>query len=467
MRKNENEMSDLNIANIFQVNFISAGICNLQCKFCFLYKNEAYKMFNNEVREAWQSGSYVENVKKVFERLEADPARVKALEFWGGETLLQIKDITPNLKSLFRFFPFVDTIRVSTNWCINVQDFIDFLVELDSVLKSPLNFRLQLSIDGLSGDPLTTGHYGSVEVYKRNIREFCNFFNNHKFKNVFVSIFINANVKKDVYFREFSTVDGIKRYIEEMSDFCNEISDMCISDKITFNMSTVLPGYVLPTLDTVEDGLEYSRILNLWNYVYYSYFANNPKYNIDSSTYFMLGSSSIKPDPCFRENPECSELACSRTILPDGTIVCCSGAFIYGKDYSEKLLLKEGRTELASQGRMFKRLEYNPINCSDEDIENIEWYINTGLKKNNKTHLNYNFALAKELARAGQISREYLMDDDLLLNHVIILSNFNDCHKENILLSNTYWLNSPGVFRRYLNGALQSQIGGYLNYEEN
>lgn len=43
---------------------ISSSVCNLNCSFCYLHKNQSYKEFDSLVRQAWQDGSYVDNLLK-------------------------------------------------------------------------------------------------------------------------------------------------------------------------------------------------------------------------------------------------------------------------------------------------------------------------------------------------------------------------------------------------------------------
>ena len=91
-------------SNIFQINLLTASVCNLTCKFCYLHKNESYKIFNEEVINSWKTGEYFKNVKDVLSRLNSDPNEIRNLELWGGETLLFIKEITPKITDFIRYF---------------------------------------------------------------------------------------------------------------------------------------------------------------------------------------------------------------------------------------------------------------------------------------------------------------------------------------------------------------------------
>ena len=441
-------------SNIFQINLLTASVCNLTCKFCYLHKNESYKIFNEEVINSWKTGEYFKNVKDVLSRLNSDPNNIRNLELWGGETLLFIKEITPKITDFIRYFKNIEKIRISTNWMINVDDFFEFIKVIDSEASKRIDINLQLSIDGLTEDFLKSGHNGNVDIYKSNIKKFTQKVNNYKLKNVFIYFNINSNVEKNLFFKYFSNYDNIKKYVSDFLDFINFINENCISSHIECLQDCNFPGYALPCTDTVEDGLEFAKICNLWNFVAKNEFPDLYKKN----KIFLYGTGAFNDYGIFGANCECSELSGSRTILPDGTITMCSGTFIYGKDYHRKELIKEKDQKFLIQNDLISTINYNPLKLSDKELDDIEWYISTGFKGTKNTYRNFNTSIIRELAYAGQIDKKYVDNEDLILKMANFISTLNTCPRENIFTTNLFYVNDPSIFRRYMNGAVDTQI---------
>ena len=109
------------------ISILSSSICNLNCPFCYLHKNESYKVYDNIIREAWKDGSYINNIYKTVLAYPADPKDVNTIQMWGGETLIHIDDITKNLSKFFEYFPNINQWENSTNWNINIPNFVEFL----------------------------------------------------------------------------------------------------------------------------------------------------------------------------------------------------------------------------------------------------------------------------------------------------------------------------------------------------
>ena len=73
---------------VFSISVITSSTCNLNCNFCYLHKNKVNYEYNELLRAAWDDGTYVNNLKLVFEKMENNPEDVEEIHFWGGETLI-------------------------------------------------------------------------------------------------------------------------------------------------------------------------------------------------------------------------------------------------------------------------------------------------------------------------------------------------------------------------------------------
>ena len=89
--------------------FVS-GSCNLNCSYCYIHKNPALKIIDKEIRDAWRTGTYIKNIKKVFNKMNVDPKNITGISFWGGESTLHLDVINDQLKDLFELCPNIDNI---------------------------------------------------------------------------------------------------------------------------------------------------------------------------------------------------------------------------------------------------------------------------------------------------------------------------------------------------------------------
>jgi len=109
---------------------------------------------------------------------------------------------------------------LSTNFSINIEKFVNFLIELDKNIKHPITVRLQLSIDGPNNTLMReTGHNVKEEIYLKNIEILSNLMNNTYFEYVKLRLAIRATVNKDVYMSKLTTYEQIKEYLEPFYNF--------------------------------------------------------------------------------------------------------------------------------------------------------------------------------------------------------------------------------------------------------
>lgn len=116
---------------INSITSLVSSSCNLNCSFCYLHKHDTLIKYDQEILKSWKNKTYLFTIKKVLEKLKENPQNIISWSFWGGETLIHIKEITPNIENMLKFFPNIQRISLSTNWTINIQDFFDFLLEVD------------------------------------------------------------------------------------------------------------------------------------------------------------------------------------------------------------------------------------------------------------------------------------------------------------------------------------------------
>ena len=439
---------------IKNLTLITSSICNLDCSYCFLHKNNAYKEYNKNIYESFQNGSYLKNVLKTFELMQWNRDNVDSISFWGGESLTYINILQQQLPIIFKSFPNINTMLLSTNFSINIEKFVNFLIELDKNIKHPITVRLQLSIDGPNNTLMReTGHNVKEEIYLKNIEILSNLMNNTYFEYVKLRLAIRATVNKDVYMSKLTTYEQIKEYLEPFYNFIKQFQRKCIGKSIDFDSVNIWPVLATPYYESSDDGRKLTQIAKIWESVMNNEFLDIPLSR--TITLFQGGGSYDKNKPLFVPNTECSELKHSITINYDGSICECSGSYIDNYPLYQQELVQNKEEHLYNVATAHsKMVNYNPI-TEPEIIDNKKWYVHDGGYRNtNFTYLTSIIMIAEELALSGQISAVYLYDKEKLLRHSMMLLN-NSCSRNNIAQTFSPYIKPIEEIRRYFNGILE------------
>lgn len=73
------------------ISLVCACGCNLNCKYCLLdqsIQGDASKNLQKITIEALKNGTYLDNIKKIFNKSKISTTRIKYLSIWGQEPLL-------------------------------------------------------------------------------------------------------------------------------------------------------------------------------------------------------------------------------------------------------------------------------------------------------------------------------------------------------------------------------------------
>lgn len=431
---------------VFSISVITSSTCNLNCDFCYLHKNKINYEYNELLRAAWDDGTYVNNLKLVFEKMENNPEDVKEIHFWGGETLIQIDLIEKNVSKIYKIFPNLKEWHMSTNWVIDIDKFFNFLKTVDLYAKPESKIEIQISIDGPPGACSENGHNG-WNFYKNNFIKFFQLTNNYKFKNLFIQFHLKSTLSKELYLDLFSTYEGIRDYMVYMSTFLKEIDEYCISKSTHIRELFTLPTIANPHIYSKEEGQKIHDILIRWEEVLLREFNND---NIP----FLYGLNEYNMDRIiFDSNIQCNEFLNRYTINFDGTIVECSGVFIdYYKPYQQELL-NQGKQIEYEEALINAKNSINPILASPEEIKKWKWKMQTGYRDTYFTYLNLMMGVAEELCASRQIP-SYYEDKTLLLKELSSFQNSNGCSKENFSTTRVPFLTSVGNIRQFFNGVM-------------
>lgn len=434
------------------ITLISSAICNLNCSFCFLHQNQAYKEYHKLLDAAWKNKEYLANVEKTLQILQYDSTSTECMEIWGGETLIGIQNLKNNLDEIYRIFPNLDTWQFSSNFTINITDLFDFLCALNDIAKEKTTILFQISIDGPPGKISDEGHNG-WEYYKTNLINFTKLMNNTKLKNIKMTFSINSVINKETFLNQFSTYEGIYEYMSYMNNFCNEINNLCISESINFLHRFVFPKVATPYTDTVEDGINYAKIIRTWESVYQNEFYSKDT-EIDKDGFFDLFGC-LKEIDIRQGNPQCRELNDALTINYDGSICECNGSFIHSFQPYIDNIINKNQNEYYEALIHNKMTSYHPHASTTMDIRRKEWFLHNGGYRNTKTiYLQTLMSQLKEAAKNGQALEKYLYDNDVALRHCWLFLNRISCSRNNITDTRNPYITPIGAIRRYFNGVM-------------
>lgn len=444
-----------NIQGLTQLQIFASSICNLSCKYCYLqdqHENSAYAILNKEIQQAWLDGSYVINIKKVFDTFNSSPMAMKTLSFWGGEPLIMVKNLFTPIKELLDFFPNVSNIFFSTNF-YKIDNLIDLIYIIDNHINHEINVVLQLSIDAPPGELQTKGHQVDWSQYKQNIDTIISSIANRgglKYTKIILlphAALSWQDIKK--YLSSFNQINNYCNYFKDFFQYILQQTELYkLSEKIIIIRESLFPTITDPNVFSIEDGLLIQQIIKILKYIQYQ---NN--YNKETVLYqdFL---QSLKPsfiltgnDVCFTNGQE------GATILPDGTVCGCFCDYILNTPkYWDWIKDNPLKRKEYRQALLKHRLYINPLTATSLELEDYNWYIFENIKENTSTSIHLIINLALELAKSGQIDYKYYQNIDLLLSHLRQFSHAGQCSNDQLQTVLTTHLISVDYLRKFLNG---------------
>lgn len=451
--------------NYSGLTLMSAGICNLNCSFCFLQnKNfQSVKDQHNTIVTAWKDGTYLSTVEQIFLQNNFNFKDIQSLSLWGGESLLNINEITPNIAKIYELFPNLDHWMISTNFMININSLIDFFKEINKYHKKNTYFHLQLSIDGPPGIFIENGHNGNWDVYRKNLLKLIDFFNTNRFNNFKVGIGVNSVLSKDVFLEHLNTKEKIFQYISYMEDFLLYQNQIINTGNLQINQK-----YNLPKMDTTailnsEERNQLLYIYNLFESIKYEFNAKDKENFTNLNLYQGIHHDFINNKKIVSLNSECGgALKNNLTIMPDGTLVRCSSCYMANNEKHQQELIENNDEQNLIVNRHETAISINLLTSSLKERDEYDWNVLHGIKNTSSTYIKMMYSACKELLGSHQILDKY-NDSQLLLKHLTAVSHLLACDKENTFHTNISYLPSLNLLRRYFNGLVDNAFEQKIN----
>lgn len=443
---------------------LGSSVCNLQCDYCYLrdqHKSNAYVLLNKEIQEAWKNGSYVENIKKTFNAIEADPKRVTDLEIWGGEPLILINNLIEPIQEILEYFPNIDYIQIPTNFTrINdVPEFIQVIEKTKQKIKADkkLTVHIQMSIDAPPSEVQKTSHCVNWDIYRKNIDKLFEALSKMQpLEKTNVDMEWHATLTQENIINYLSNYDNLKYYCDYYEDFHNfmhdKIKEYHLENCVIQASYTTMPNIATPTDSSVENGFEIANIARLSNYLRQQKKLLAAESDTDPYYTHMIIDSGRSD--LLTTNPVCLESGVMAvTVMYDGSICECPCDYILNFDKYWDWIKDNPLKRQEYRSSLLKKQYYiNPLTATQEQKDYFDWYIFDAVRRNQSTaiHLMMNFYL--EMAKSGQIDITYLQDLEKLLAHTTQFTQAYTCPRDQLAYVFSPYICGQGYGRRILNG---------------
>lgn len=475
-------MKPLSKINYRAVELLSAGTCNLNCKYCYIPKNKELIKIHESIIKKIETGDYIEDIKKLM-----PIEKIRTLAFWGTEPSLTFDNYIKILPILFRDVPNLEGFSMSSNYMTNLDFYKRYIEAISKMHRKKKKFELsiQCSLDGPPSITDTNRSLGSADKIRNNLISLITWFNESDINNILLETPLKVTL----------SVDNMRFFLEdkerliEFFEFFNSIS----KDLITANSKhkVIANGYQHPSYTvevpgtyTSEDGRDFHKFYNMYNDVLKLQMKKRKfKYlnRIISDVYYNRYSRSLYYDYGFDSFSNSFQTTCSAgkscMAIDDEPDVhlCHRTLFLNKKEYVDNVLEQDNissTTKYAFSSPLVGNLVDNfVINASDDMKLIASSYVSSWYHYNSHFRRSSVFSMIKSLLKCGQVSKAY--ENDILC---VLACNFLECSAtcpvEDILNTGSIHLYPISLFRFFFNGVFEEivkkslenkcqEIGGY------
>ena len=462
--------------DIFAISLCCTAACNLNCDYCYINaskknKENAHVLQHNNI-QALQDGTYLANVKKVFDKLSRTKyEEVKKLSIWGMEPTLSLPYFIEHIDDWFATFPNIEEIEYSTNGMAGIDSVIEFAKAVDRIIDHKIIYRTQFSYDGIESTN-NIRHADSATI-KKNIFKYMDYLNEHgPFKHMEVELYLHGVLSFEMIYK-LNTPEKIYDYFKELDDYAFSLIDYnkCPSVRLIPRVSVNLEApYDASTMDGIA----------LANFIRNGYGINWQGLRVDDpETYAMdtIGVLSVVFDHLKIGNyADYKQVLWDAFNIKDDTPMPMKISNFCGNNRTELKVMWDG-TLINCQNHMFEtnpedipndgtlinqikiakaKSDYflNPLTASDEQINKTIWLFDMCNREGFLFTYNNLVNMMYLMAKFHQIDGSYRTDHEKLLRHAFLLASVYSCSYNNIVKTGNTLLRSTGYIRTYCNGAL-------------
>ena len=452
---------------------VSSASCNLSCKYCEIAKskNHGYnKQLQDNIKKAFEDGSFLENVLKSYKILNQDTSKVEFLNFWGQEPTLTLDSFRKNLQDWFQAFPNINRTFFSTNGGTDPHIIFNYIKDIDTKVDRYIQIYIQYSYDGEWSCINERGI--DPNLIKRHLCELIELLNETHLKNTHVFLCAHGVLGFDLIYELLNT-NGIDDYLIDFDQFIINATSLIQNPKC--HLAPVAINLQQPYPASVDDGLALADFLRkcLSTEQKYHFEFGNPirhffqtvtgRLNHQQKLFDEQGSwSQLIVDAINANENDHSALAAATCgayrselkCMYDGTLLGCQN-FIHdlNKEHiTDESILVRTVKENCIDHKMF--INFNDPNLT---IENVDDVFSKFDEFHNFSFITYYHSIVNSmimLADAGQISPDYLTNKEKLFRHALMVSRYNICFYSRLITTGSMFIEPTYLCRLLCNGTL-------------
>lgn len=437
---------------IVAVEMFSAGVCNLDCSYCYIPKKKELSLFHNAILDNIKTDNFVEQIIRDFGE------ETTAISHWGTEPTLTISEYKKSdfYKKLLVNTPNFSKITLSSNFLRQPDDLIEFIYNLPQV-KNRLMVSVQMSLDGPDYITDKNRKLGSTNTIIKNILSFTKSLKDIQEQLTKNNIYVHSHFKPTHYIDEIKLLTD-KKYVYEYCDIFEYVIgelNKYVNPTFEFN-NDCNPTLVYPGRYTVEDGKNYLKYIMNFDEVYKekkyknAFFTIPYKYALEETIHFLNSMFVCK------SNSSCSA-GNSQVGLADKNDYTICHRYFYMNDNNvyDSIFNESIKDNKCYSGNEYNRHEISKRYLFSDEYNAARVLYVTKLYNDYQRHkLNAYNALIKEMSDCGQIDKIFSKDTGLAL----LLSIFfikRSCPAENIITTGSIYLSSTSFFKLFGNGAFE------------
>ena len=227
--------------NIKEIVLYTTAKCNLNCRYCFISKNQSLLEIDKDLENSFKDIEYYKNMFK-----EVDPEYIYNAEqigLWGGEPTLGFERVAPLMLNLIDECYNLNKIFFSTNLVSqNVIDNIHYLMnQLKTIPHKYIKITMQISIDGPRDITDSQRGIGTTDKIITNLK--------YLIDNNF---FLPSNVDLHVIFKGTIDKDTLPKFLDRnyiinyYKFFEDEIADLFKPTDLNVSHGLLIPNMAVP-----------------------------------------------------------------------------------------------------------------------------------------------------------------------------------------------------------------------------
>ena len=237
----------------YSITIYSTSLCNLNCKYCFISKNNALVELDKYFEEASYGDYYINLAHEYVE----DISEVDMLEIWGGEPTLHLDRSYNLIRQLSKESEKFKNILFSSNYCSNnfIEAFQGMVNLLGSIKDREFTIHSQISIDGVE---CITDKYRGDGVTKKVIENFNTLLSLDYPDNVKIAFSCKPTLSLEtasLLLNKSFAIDYFKFFEDNFVEKVN-----ASSNKAFLKMYPSIPNLACPSEYSSEDGKLFAEI---------------------------------------------------------------------------------------------------------------------------------------------------------------------------------------------------------------